>query len=178
MKFTDVIELLDQELRSVIEEPGIVVKPYGLATRLIEFNGKSTMASSRVKNSQKPDEYDSTDVDDRYHVLWHHRLENAIPRRETNGAYGPQEFGVKYEYNIVSVFAIRSDYRDFLFEKISHILSKYTTLIDVNFETSVVFRQEYISDSDSDSFFPAFSFFSVRSYILVKDDSYFNECCG
>ena len=172
MKFTESINKLDQALSEVLDG-----KAYGLATRVIEFNGRDSTASSGVRNPLKADEIIPVTIDDRYQVLWHHRLDNIIPRRERNGAYGSQEFGVKYEYNIISVFAVRSDYKGFLFEDILGILSNYTTLIDANFESSVVYRQEYEAAEDRDSPFPKFSLFSVRSYMLVTDGSDSNECC-
>ncbi len=172
MKFTESINKLDQALSEVLDG-----KAYGLATRVIEFNGRDSTASSGVRNPLKADEIIPVTIDDRYQVIWHHRLDNIIPRREKTGAYGNQEFGIKYEYNIISVFAVRSDYKGFLFEDILGILSNYTTLIDANFESSVVYRQEYEAAEDRDSPFPKFSLFSVRSYMLIIDGSDSNECC-
>jgi len=170
------LQAIDSQIAKALERLGVDrFLNYGLAERVLEFEGRNVKAQNAVRNFQKRDEVVPVVVDDRYDVIWHHRRSNVRVREVADGAYGSAPNGIYLEHYSVANFAVSFKIEN-LFEVVTPIIgeSPYATIYNANFESSVVYSQEYNYASTSDHPFPTFTFFQVQYYVTTREDSL---CC-
>lgn len=126
---------------------------YGIVTRQFDYNGKITNVD---RNPQSPTEGEIALWDDRYSMVWFHRVNDINIEETQNGKYGRQASSIREQIDVDTVvwaavnFKYQGQHRDQtqmqLYRKIMPILVQKTHIEvkHIKFDMTAISREEFV----------------------------------